>query len=199
MDLIIATANVDKVQEIREILADIGLNLISMREAGFVGDIAETGLTYEENALLKARAVQAVTGGWVLADDSGLSVDVLDGAPGIYSARFAGEEASYPDKIAQLHAWLRAFPPDQWQASFICVIALIDPAGRAWTVRGECRGQIAGQPRGQNGFGYDPIFFLPDRGLTMAELDPAAKHALSHRGQALRAAAGLLRKELNHS
>lgn len=199
MDLIIATANPDKVAEIRAILADTGLNLVAMRETGFLDEIEEHGASYEENALIKARAVHAVTGGWVLADDSGLSVDVLDGAPGIYSARFAGESASYPDKIAHLSAWLRPYPPEQWQASFICVIALISPSGQTWTVRGECRGQIAVQARGSNGFGYDPIFYVPSFGKTMAELDPAQKHVISHRGQALRAADELLKKELMQS
>lgn len=203
LDVVVASANLDKVREMREILPNdepmLGsrINFRSMREVGFSGDIVEDGQTFAENALIKARAVHAITGGYVLADDSGLSVDLLDGAPGIYSARFAGENAGYPEKIAKLHELLHPWPPELWTASFICVIALIKPDGSAEVARGECRGRIAEQPRGSNGFGYDPVFYLPDRGLTMAELPPEEKHHISHRGQALRKIAALLLKELN--
>lgn len=192
MHLIVATDNADKMTEFLALTLDTDFDLVGMREAGFTGTIVEDGLTYEANALIKARAVHRQLGGWVLADDSGLSVDVLDGAPGIYSARFAGENATYPDKIAQLHAWLNPFPPETWHASFICAIALIDPDGREQTVRGECRGLIASQAAGTNGFGYDPIFFVPAYGKTMAQLDPALKNQISHRALALQQAAPLL-------
>ncbi len=198
MDVILASANPDKAREMREILpADCPIRIRTMREAGFTGEIVEDGATFEENALIKARAVHRQTGGYVLADDSGLAIDVLDGAPGIHSARFAGEKAGYPEKIARLQAMLAPWPPERWLASFICVIALVRPDGTELTVRGECRGRIAPECRGQNGFGYDPVFWLPERQQTMAELDPAVKNQISHRGQALRAmAAILLREEL---
>ena len=192
MNLILATDNTDKIKEFLDLTDDTEFKLVGMRAAGFSGDIIEDGLTYEANALIKARAVHRQLGGWVIADDSGLSVDVLDGAPGIYSARFAGESATYPDKIAQLHAWLKPYPPDTWTAAFICAIAVIDPEGHESTVRGECRGRIAPQALGSNGFGYDPIFFVPEYGMTMAELDPALKNQISHRARAMAAATHLL-------
>lgn len=192
MNLIIATDNLDKLNEFNALTQHSDFTLISMRQAGFTGVIVEDGLTYEENALIKARAVHQQLGGWVLSDDSGLSVDVLDGAPGIYSARFAGENASYPDKIAQLHAWLAPYDPSAWQASFVCAIAVIDPMGHEKTVRGECRGRIAVQAAGKNGFGYDPIFFVPEYQKTMAELPTALKNQISHRAMALKLAAPLL-------
>ncbi len=199
MDVVLATANPDKIREIREILPDSAIRFLTLQEAGFNRPIEENGRTFAENALIKARNVHAFTGGYVLADDSGLAVDVLDGAPGIYSARFAGENAGYPEKIALLHQMLSAWPPNTWQASFICVMALKRPDGSEMTVQGECRGQIAPKPQGSNGFGYDPIFWLPDRQMTMAELPPEEKHRISHRGQALRAMADLLRKEMSHA
>ena len=195
MDVILATANPDKVREIREILPDGRIRFLTMEQAGFSGEIIEDGTSFAENALIKARAVHQLTGGFVLADDSGLAVDVLDGAPGIYSARFAGEDAGYPEKIACLHALLAPWPPDRWQASFICVMAMIRPDGQERVVHGECRGKIASEMRGTNGFGYDPIFMLPERGLTMAQIPADEKHRISHRGKALRAMAQLLLSE----
>jgi XTP/dITP diphosphohydrolase len=202
LDIIVASANADKVREMREILPAGApelwsrIRFRSMREAGFSGDILEDGASFEENALIKARTVHAHTGGYVLADDSGLAVDLLNGAPGIYSARFAGEKAGYPEKIARLQAMLHPWPPEQWTARFICVIALVRPDGSHVFARGECRGRIAEQASGENGFGYDPVFYLPDRGVTMAELPPEEKHRISHRGQALRAMAKLLLQEM---
>lgn len=190
--LVLATENEGKLGEFLDLARHSGFTLVSMREAGFTGTIVEDGKTYEENALIKARAVHQQLGGWVLADDSGLSVDVLEGAPGIYSARFAGENATYRDKIAQLHAWMEPYPPETWQASFICAIAIIQPDGREEVVRGECRGMIAEQAAGSNGFGYDPIFFLPEYGHTMAQIDPALKNQISHRARALALAAQVL-------
>lgn len=190
--LILATENEGKINEFLELARHCGLELVSMRQAGFTGEIIEDGLTYEANALIKARAVHQQLGGWVLADDSGLSVDVLDGAPGIYSARFAGENATYPDKIAQLHAWLAPFPVETWHASFVCAIAIIRPDGSEEVVRGECRGRIAPAAAGTNGFGYDPIFYLPEYGQTMAQIDPAHKNRISHRARALALAEQIL-------
>ncbi len=197
MDVILATANPDKVREIREIMPDERINFLTMEQVGFTGTIVENGETFSENALIKARAVHRVTGGYVLADDSGLAIDVLDGAPGIYSARFAGEKASYPEKIARLQELLKPWRPEKWQASFICAMVLIRPDGSESIVHGECRGRIAEKSRGSNGFGYDPIFLLPERQKTMAELDLAEKHRISHRGLALRAVAELLEHEIS--
>ncbi|MCD8498913.1 MAG: non-canonical purine NTP pyrophosphatase [Clostridiales bacterium] len=162
-----------------------------MREAGFTGTIVEDGKTYEENALIKARAVHQQLGGWVLADDSGLSVDVLEGAPGIYSARFAGENATYRDKIAQLHAWLEPYPPETWQASFICAIAIIQPDGREEVVRGECRGMIADRQLFER-IRIRSDFLLAGVRHTMAQIDPALKNQISHRARALALAAQVL-------
>jgi XTP/dITP diphosphohydrolase len=198
VDVVIASANTDKIKEMQEILPAAGpIRFRSMLEAGFAGDIHENGATFEENALIKARSVHAEVGGYVLADDSGLAVDLLDGAPGIYSARFAGEKAGYPEKIASLQKMLSPWPPEQWQASFICVIALIRPDGSEIITRGECRGRIAPESRGRGGFGYDPVFFIPEQNRTMAELLPQEKHRISHRGQALRKMATLLLKEIS--
>ncbi len=186
MRFILATGNRDKVREVNEILAGLPFEVVPMREAGFAGEIEEDGATFEENALIKARAVHAVTGGFVMADDSGLAVDALDGAPGIYSARFAGPDATYPEKIAKLWELLRGVPEEARTAQFVCAIAVVRPDGTSFTVRGTCEGRIASEMRGQGGFGYDPVFYLPERGRTTAELDNDEKHAISHRGRALR-------------
>ncbi len=187
MRMIAATNNPDKVREIREILAGTGLEVISQREAGIAMDVEETGTSFEENALLKARSIHARTGGLVMADDSGLAIDALGGAPGIHSARFAGEGAGYPEKIARIHAMLEGVPESEWTARFICVVAVVRPDGSAFTVRGTCEGRIAREAAGTNGFGYDPVFYLPEFGRTCAQLDPDEKHRVSHRGHALRA------------
>lgn len=186
MNLILATRNHDKIAEIAEILGIPRTAVVTMDDAGYNGEIEENGATFEENALIKARAVHQHTGGTVVADDSGLCIDVLDGAPGIYSARFAGEKATYPEKFRRLYELLAPFSPERWNCRFVCVIALIRPDGSELTVRGEVDGLISPVSRGENGFGYDPIFFLPERGLSMAELDPVEKNRISHRGQALR-------------
>ena len=195
MEVILATANEDKVKEIREILPDSNIRFLTLTESGFVGQIVETGRSFTDNALIKARTVHRQIGGYVLADDSGLSIDVLDGAPGVHSARFAGENAGYPEKFAKLYGLLAPWPPEDWLASFICVMALVRPDGRESIVRGECRGRITPIMKGSNGFGYDPIFLLPDRGLTMALIPPEEKHRISHRGRALRQIAELLSVE----
>ncbi len=185
MKLILATRNHDKISEIADILSLSRSDVLTMDEAGFTDEIDENGATFEENALIKARTVHQVTGGHVLADDSGLAIDVLDGAPGIYSARFAGENAGYPEKFKRMYELLEPYAPQTWTCHFICVIALIRPDGTELTVRGEVDGMISSTASGTNGFGYDPIFYLPERGLSMAELDPDEKNRISHRGQAL--------------
>ncbi len=192
MNIIVASDNQDKIREFRQILPDPPWQIHSMRDAGFRGSIVEDGSDYAENALIKARSVHQKTGGLVLADDSGLSIDVLDGAPGLYSARFAGADADYPTKISRLYEWLRPFPSGQWTARFVCVIAAVFADGTDTTVRGEVQGLIAPQPQGQGGFGYDPIFWLPQQACTMAQLDDHEKHRISHRGKALQAMARVL-------
>ena len=195
MRFILATGNPDKVREIRDILRGLPFEPVPMGEAGFSGDIEETGATFEENALIKARAVHARTGGFVMADDSGLSIDALGGAPGIYSARFAGENATYPEKIARIWDMLDGVPEADRTARFVCAVAVMRPDGSSFTVRGTCEGRIALEMRGSNGFGYDPVFYLPEFGMTTAEMDPDDKHAVSHRGRALRLMAAQLREE----
>lgn len=195
MRFVLATGNAHKVREVREILQGLPLDVVPMGEAGFTGDIEEDGESFEENALIKARAVHAVTGGFVMADDSGLAVDALDGAPGIHSARYAGRDATYPEKIARLWDALRGVPEEARTARFVCAIAVVRPDGSSFTVRGTCEGRIASKMRGEGGFGYDPVFLVPELGKTTAELDAAEKHAVSHRGRALRLMVDRLREE----
>jgi XTP/dITP diphosphohydrolase len=192
MHIILATDNEDKVREFRQVLPDPPFQITTMRSAGFSGYIEEDGTSYTENALIKARTVHRQTGGLVLADDSGLSIDVLDGAPGLYSARFAGAGANYKDKIACLYEALKPYSIESWHAAFFCAIAIIWPDGEEKTVLESVQGKIAPEPKGQHGFGYDPIFYLPDRRKTMAELPEREKNRISHRGKALAAVARLL-------
>lgn len=185
MKIIIASHNKDKIREFREIIGDPQIQLISMREAGFTEEIPEPGHSYAENAEIKARTVFEALGGRVLADDSGLSVDALGGYPGIYSARFAGEHTAYREKCERLWALLRNVPEENWTAAFHCALCYIDPSGRLHHYERQVPGRIIRERRGENGFGYDPIFYLEDRGLTNAELPSAEKNARSHRGLAL--------------
>ena len=187
MRLIIATGNEDKVREIDEILEGTGLEAISMKQAGFNPDIVEDGTTFEENALKKAMAVHELSGEYVMADDSGLCIDALDGAPGIYSARFCGENSTYEEKFRKIFEMLADVPEDKRTAQFVCAIAVVKPDGTSFTVRGECRGVLHEKPVGENGFGYDPIFYVPEFGMTTAQMDPEVKNSISHRGRALRA------------
>ncbi len=173
-------------REIREILGDLGWEIQSRKEAGIDMDIVETGSSFEENALLKARAVAACCEDIVLADDSGLEIDALGGAPGIYSSRFAGEDASYETKIGILLDRLQGVPEEKRTARFVCAVAAIVPGHEPIVVRGTFEGRIGEAPAGENGFGYDPIFVVPERGCTSAELSPEEKNAMSHRGKALR-------------
>lgn len=184
--IIFATGNEGKMREIRMILEDLGVPIISMKEAGVFTTVEENGSSFEENAALKARAVMEQTGGIVLADDSGLEIDWLDGAPGIYSARFMGEETSYDIKNAALIEKLAGVPDEKRTARFVCAIACALPDGRILTSRGVMEGRIGYEIRGKNGFGYDPIFYLPEYGCTSAEISPEQKNELSHRGKALR-------------
>ena len=187
MRLIIATGNEDKVREIDEILEGTGCEAISMKQAGFNPDIVEDGTTFEENALKKAMAVHELSGEYVMADDSGLCIDALDGAPGIYSARFCGENSTYEEKFRKIFEMLADVPEDKRTAQFVCAIAVVKPDGTSFTVRGECRGVLHEKPVGENGFGYDPIFYVPEFGMTTAQMEPEVKNSISHRGRALRA------------
>lgn len=184
--LIAATKNKGKLKEIEEILVGFPLQVASMEQAGFDIDIEENGGTFEENALIKARAVSRLSGEIVMADDSGLAVDYLDGAPGIYSSRFVGEGATDGDKNRKLLDLLQGVPAEKRTARFICAIAVVFPDGRHFTVRGACEGYIGNEPAGTNGFGYDPLLYIPEEGKTMAELASDVKNAISHRGKALR-------------
>ena len=185
--LIFATGNKDKLKEIRMILKDLPLEILSMKEAGCDMDIVEDGKTFEENALIKATAIQKATGALVLADDSGLEVDYMDKAPGIYSARFLGEDTSYDIKNHYILDQLKDVPDAQRTARFVCAVAAVFPDGEAVTRRGTIEGIIGHEIAGENGFGYDPIFYVPEYGCTTAQLSPEAKNEVSHRGKALRA------------
>lgn len=184
--IIFATGNAGKMKEIRMILADLGIPVVSMKEAGITADIEENGTTFEENAIIKAKTIMEMTGEIVMADDSGLEIDYLDGAPGIYSARFMGEDTSYDIKNRALIEKLDGVPDEKRTARFACSIACALPDGRILTSYGAMEGQIGYEIKGKNGFGYDPIFYLPEYGCSSAEISPEQKNELSHRGKALR-------------
>ena len=186
MTLILASNNENKLAELRRILLPLGLNVISAKDAT-AGEleVEETGETFEENARLKAMAFMEETGLAAIGDDSGLMVDALDGAPGIYSARYAGEGAPNDARIAKLLANLQGVPEEKRTAKFVSAICCVFPDGREVTVRGECHGRIGFAPMGENGFGYDPVF-ISESGKTFAQLTSAEKDKISHRGNALR-------------
>jgi XTP/dITP diphosphohydrolase len=184
--LIVATKNKGKIKEIMEILDGLPYEVISMEQVGISDDIEENGSTFEENALIKARALHKITGQMVMADDSGLEVDHLGGAPGIYSSRFAGEGATDEDKNKKLLSLLEGVPLEKRTARFVCVIAVIFPNGKHFTVRGTCEGFIGFKAEGSNGFGYDPLFFMSEYNMTTAQMSSEQKHKISHRGKALR-------------
>lgn len=184
--IIFATGNQDKMKEIRMILENLGITVSSMKEAGIDVDIVEDGTTFEENAMIKAEAIAKLTEAIVLADDSGLEIDYLNKEPGIYSARYAGTDTSYEIKNNLLLQRLEGVPDEKRTARFVCAIAAVFPDGSKETVRGTIEGRIGYEIAGEHGFGYDPIFYLPEYGCTTAELDPEKKNELSHRGKALR-------------
>jgi len=183
--IIFATGNKGKIKEIQMILADLGVEVITMKDAGIVIDIEENGRTYEENALIKARAVAEHTDAIVMADDSGLEIDYLNNEPGIYSARYMGEDTSYTIKNANLIERLNGVPDEERTARFVCAIAAVLPNGKEITTRGIIEGRIGYEEKGSNGFGYDPIFYVPRFGKTTAELSEEEKNQVSHRGNAL--------------
>ncbi len=195
--LILATSNKDKAREIAEILDGTPFVVTTMKEEGFDPDIVEDGKTFEENALIKARAVHELAkGAYVMADDSGLCIDALDGAPGIYSARFCGEDSTYPEKFAKIFEMLKDVPEENRTAKFVCSIAVVRPDGSEFTVRGEICGVLHEKPMGDGGFGYDPIFYVPEFGMTTAQMTKEQKNSISHRGKASRAMAEKLKAEL---
>lgn len=190
--IIFATGNEGKMKEIRQIMAGIDVELLSMRQAGIEADIVEDGKNFEENAIIKAKAVAEKTNHIVLADDSGLEIDFLNKEPGIYSARYLGEDTSYDIKNANLLERMEGVPDEKRTARFVCAIAAAMPDGEIFTTLGVIEGRIGYEPKGENGFGYDPIFYLPEYGCTSAELSEEKKNAISHRGRALEA----MREEL---
>lgn len=185
MKLVLASKNPGKLKELQEILGALGVEVLLERQVGLDLEVAETGATFEENAFLKADAVMRASGLPAIADDSGLVVDALDGAPGVYSARFGGKESDAA-RTALLLEKLEGVPAEQRTARFVSAIACCLPDGRTITAKGSCEGVIAVAPKGQGGFGYDPVFLVPSLGKTFAELPAEEKNKISHRGAALR-------------
>lgn len=190
--IVFATGNAGKIKEIQMIMADTGMEVVSMKEAGISVDVEENGTTYEENALIKARAVAACTKDIVMADDSGLEIDYLNKEPGIYSARYMGEDTPYSIKNANLIERLAGVAEEQRTARFVCAIAAVLPDGTELTTRATIEGRIGYEERGSHGFGYDPILYVPALGKTTAELTEEEKNQISHRGKALE----LMKEEL---
>lgn len=194
--LIVATGNEGKMVEFRQILGGTDREFASLKDMKLQDiEIIENGTTFEENALIKAKTIMEVTGEMVLADDSGLEVDYLDKAPGIYSARYLGEDTPYTVKNNHIISLLENVPEEKRSARFVCVIACAFPDGRVLTSRATVEGRIGYEEKGENGFGYDPIFYVPEFGCTTAELSPEDKNKISHRGKALRKMHEMLQKE----
>lgn len=201
MKIIFATGNQNKMKEIRMILQDLGMEILSMKEAGISVDIEENGATFEENALIKASAIAEIPevktmNAIVLADDSGLEIDYLNKEPGIRSARYAGTDTSYLIKNNLLLSRMKGVPDEERTARFVCAIAAVFPNGEKEVVRGTMEGRVAYEIAGANGFGYDPIFYLPEFGCTSAELSPEKKNELSHRGKGLRMMRTIMEQKL---
>ncbi|WMJ85911.1 XTP/dITP diphosphatase [Anaerocolumna sp. MB42-C2] len=194
--LIFATTNEGKMKEIRMILKDLNYEIVSMKEAGIFIDIVEDGSTFEENAVIKAKTIMEMTGEMVLADDSGLEVDAMGKAPGIYSARFLGEDTSYEIKNNYILEQLKDLPEEKRSARFVCAIACAYPGGEVVTTRATIEGFIGHEIIGDNGFGYDPIFWVPEYGCTSAQLSTEIKNKISHRGKALESMKDIIKKKL---
>ena len=195
--IIFATGNEEKMREIREILALLPVEVLSMKEAGIQANIIEDGKTFEENAVIKAKAIAQLSEEIVLADDSGLVIDYLNGEPGIYSARYMGEDTSYRIKNGNLIQRLEGVPDEERTAQFVCAIAAAFPDGTVLTTKGTVEGRIGYEEKGENGFGYDPIFYLPEYGCTTAQLTEEKKNEISHRGKALRKMVEKLRERVD--
>ena len=193
--IVFATGNEGKMKEVRMILEDLGLPVLSLKDAGITADVEENGTTFEENAQIKAKSIMEMTGALVLADDSGLEVDALDKEPGIYSARYMGHDTSYHIKNQNIIDRLEGKVGEERSARFVCAIAAAFPDGRVLITRGTMEGQIGYEEKGENGFGYDPIFYLPEYQCYSAELSLEEKNKLSHRGKALR----LMKERLHES
>jgi XTP/dITP diphosphohydrolase len=196
IEVVIATKNPGKLREIQAILAPLGLNVLSLSDFPEIPEIIEDGQTFEENAMKKAVAIALQTGRVAIADDSGLAVDALQGRPGVFSSRYAGEEATDLERYQKLLKEMSGIPEEKRGAAFVCAIAVSSPEGKAETLVGRCRGEIALAPRGSHGFGYDPVFYLPELGKTMAEVPPEVKNRISHRAQALEKLKSILPKFL---
>ena len=194
--IVFATGNKDKMREIREIMQDCNVEILSMKEAGIDPEINEDGATFEENAMIKAKAVAEFTDAIVLADDSGLEIDYLNKEPGVLSARYMGEDTSYSIKNQSLIDRLEGVEKEQRTARFVCAIAAVLPNKEVLVTRQSMEGYIGWEQEGENGFGYDPIFFLDEFGCSSATLSPEQKNAISHRGKALRAMKEELKKYL---
>ena len=185
--IVFATTNAGKIKEIKEILADFDVEVVSMKEMNITTDVEENGATFEENSLIKARVISKLTGLPALADDSGLEVDYLNGEPGIYSARYLGRDTDYDYKNNYIIDKLKDAKDEERSARFVCVISLVLPDGREFVKKGVMEGRIGYEIKGENGFGYDPIFYLPEYGKTSAEISAKEKNKISHRGKALSA------------
>lgn len=194
--IIFATTNQGKVREVKMMMQDFGVDVCTMKEAGINIDIEENGTTFEENAIIKAKTIMEATGQIALADDSGLEVDYLDGAPGIYSARFLGEDTPYEEKNNYIIEKLKEAKGSERSARFVCVIAVAFPDGKIETCRGTIEGLIGYEQKGSNGFGYDPIVYVPEYEMTTGEMAPELKNSISHRGKALEQMKELLKREL---
>jgi len=190
--VLLATSNLHKLDEFRAIFSDLPVKLVSLNDIHLDIEVEETGSTFAENAELKARIYAHISQMVALADDSGLEIDALNGAPGVYSARYLGNETSYQERFRVILEHMKGLPPEKRSARFRCVIALADPSGTIKSVEGVVEGAIADRPRGSHGFGYDPIFLLPELGKTFAELEPEYKNRISHRARAARLAHKLL-------
>lgn len=195
--IMLATNNKSKVKEISEMMSGSDITFESLADAGINVEVEETGTTFEENALLKAREICKLSGKPTISDDSGLEIDALDGAPGIYSSRFMGEDTSYDIKNNALIEKLENVADPDRTARFRCCMALVLPDGREFVTEGAMEGIIAREPKGINGFGYDPILFIPEYNRTSAELSSEEKNNISHRGEALRKMIEVIKKELN--
>lgn len=180
-EIVLATRNKHKISEIKDIIGDIGIKILTLLELNISSDISETGKTLYENALLKATFVAKLAQKYSLAEDTGLEVEYLNGAPGVFSARFAGEGCTYEDNNRKLLSLLNGVPYENRRARFICVAVVCAPDGKVWSEEGVITGYISFEPRGNNGFGYDPVFIVPEYGKTFAELGPEIKNKISHR------------------
>ena len=194
--IIFATTNENKVREVNMMMEDFDVELCTMKQAGVDVDIVEDGVTFEENAIIKAKTIMEITGEIAIADDSGLEVDYLDGAPGIYSARFLGEDTSYEIKNQYIIDKLKDAKGSERSARFVCAMAVAFPNGEILTCKGTIEGVIAYEQKGKNGFGYDPIVYVPEFEMTTGEMSPQLKNSISHRGKALEQMKEILKGKL---